>query len=251
MECAVGSRGFLDPRTKFLLLLTLPLFLMGGAGGEYLKVFRIVFAVLPFLLLLVSKNYVPALTGLFIYILLEAAAIAGLSSSSGGIACSIFMLMNELFCRLLPCGILAVFVMRTTPAGAFIAGMEKLKFPGAVTVPLAVMLRFFPVVLEEYRYVGKAMTMRGITIKRAGPAAFLEYRMVPVLMSIVRIGQELTAAALARGLRPGVKRTSIHRLEFKKADYAVMLWCSFAFLFWILSLCGIRFPECWPVFPGD
>lgn len=247
MEFAVSSRSFLDPRTKLLLLLTLPVFLMGGAGGEYMQVFRMMFALLPFVLLVISKNYAAAAAGFSVYLLAEAARGLWLPGLSGGFYFNAFMMMYELCCVMLPCGLMALFVMRSTAAAEFIAGLERLKVPDFITIPAAVMLRFFPVVLEELRAAGRAMTMRGITLRRAGPAAFLEYRMVPVLFSIMKIGQELTQAALTRGLCPGVKRTCIRRLRFKWADYAALFFCALAYIVWLLSLFGIRFR----IFTGD
>lgn len=41
--------------------------------------------------------------------------------------------------------------------------------------------------------------MRGITTLRS-PMKMLEYRVVPLMISIAKIGEELSAAALTRGL---------------------------------------------------
>ena len=42
------------------------------------------------------------------------------------------------------------------------AAMERLRLPQKITIPLSVMFRFFPTVVEEYGAIGDAMRMRGI-----------------------------------------------------------------------------------------
>lgn len=57
------------------------------------------------------------------------------------------------------------------------------------------MFRFFPTVGEEYGSIADAMRMRGIRFGGGKPAKMLEYRMVPLMISCVKIGDELSAAA--------------------------------------------------------
>ena len=76
------------------------------------------------------------------------------------------------------------------------------------------------------------MRMRGITAFRK-PMDMLEYRVVPLIMSIVKIGEELSAAALTRGLGSPVQRTNICNIGFGIIDVvfiAVSLLCWSAFL---------------------
>ena len=50
-------RGFLDPRTKLALVLVLAMFVMGGLGGDQLKGIKTILSVLPFLLLLIERQW--------------------------------------------------------------------------------------------------------------------------------------------------------------------------------------------------
>ena len=50
-------RGFLDPRTKLALVLVLALFVMGGLGGEQVKGIKTILSVLPFILLLIERQW--------------------------------------------------------------------------------------------------------------------------------------------------------------------------------------------------
>lgn len=230
---------FLDPRTKLLLLVTLPTFLLGGAGGDYLKEAALIFSLIPFILLFLSRNYLTALSGLAVFVTLRTVHYF-LPSDFGGLPRNVFLILYEVFCLLLPCGILATFVMRTTTAGEFIAGMEKLGIPSVITIPCSVMFRFFPTIREEYAAIGRAMKMRGVGLGQTGLSEFLEYRMVPVMMSIMIIGNELSAAALTKGLGAKTRRTSIHELKFGVADIMLIILCLSALLLFFLSLFNIK-----------
>ena len=107
-----------------------------------------------------------------------------------------------------------------------------------VTIPLIVMIRFFPTVYDESRAIGNAMRMRGIrlfslrTLKN--PVAFLEYRLVPLLVSITKIGDELSIAAVTRGLSAETKRTCIATIGFRWADFVVIAYCVAVVLFYVI-----------------
>ena len=65
--------------------------------------------------------------------------------------------------------------------------------------------------------------MRGITTLRS-PMKMLEYRVVPLMMSIAKIGEELSAAALTRGLGAPQKRTNICKIGFGPLDVFSSCW---------------------------
>jgi energy-coupling factor transport system permease protein len=107
-----------------------------------------------------------------------------------------------------------------------------------VAIPLIVMIRFFPTVYDESRAIGNAMRMRGIrlfslrTLKN--PVAFLEYRLVPLLVSITKIGDELSIAAVTRGLSTDTKRTCVAKIGFRWADAVVIVYCIAVVLFYVI-----------------
>lgn len=55
------------------------------------------------------------------------------------------------------------------------------------------------------------------------PTALLEYRVIPLMMSVVKIGDELSAAALTRGLGGLKHRTSIAAIGFTAYDLIIAL----------------------------
>ena len=121
--------------------------------------------------------------------------------------------------------------MSTTTVSEFVAAMEHMHIPQTIVIPISVVFRFFPTVKEEYAAIRDAMKMRGITTLR-NPMKMLEYRVVPLMISIAKIGEELSAAALTRGLGAPQKRTNICKIGFAPLDIfffllAIPCWVGF------------------------
>ena len=91
-------------------------------------------------------------------------------------------------------------------------------------MPLSVIFRLFPSVLEEIQSIRDAMRMRGIRIIGTKPSALFEYLFIPMAACTLKIGSELTMSALTRGYGSRA-RTSVCRIGFRMLDYAVLLIC--------------------------
>ena len=126
--------------------------------------------------------------------------------------------LDLIILRVMPSVMFAWFVLHSTKVSEFVAGMEKMKIPQAITIPFAVVFRFFPTVSDEYHYIQDAMKMRNINLLNAGAIASLEYRMVPLLVSVCKIGDELSAAAMTRGLGLYKERTNYCNIAFRSQD---------------------------------
>ena len=107
--------------------------------------------------------------------------------------------------------------------------------PDGITISLAVVMRFFPTIKEEYGSIRDAMKMRGISLAGGNAAKMVEYRMIPLLFSCVNIGDELSAAAITRGLGGKVKRTSVVELKLHVFDWLLILLFSIAPVIFILN----------------
>lgn len=110
----------------------------------------------------------------------------------------------------------------STTVSEFVAAMERMHVTKNISMPLSVLFRFFPTIVEEYGYVRDAMMMRDVGSIR-NPMKMLEYRMVPFLTSIISIGNDLSASALTRGLNAPVKRTNVCPIGFTWRDGIVFL----------------------------
>ena len=79
-----------------------------------------------------------------------------------------------------------------------------MRVPEAVVIPCVVVIRFFPTIAEDYRQIRNAMALRGIASGGWGlvrhPAQSLEYILIPLLMNATNVAQDLSVAALTKGL---------------------------------------------------
>ena len=91
-------------------------------------------------------------------------------------------------------------MISTTTVSEFTAAMQRMHLSDKIIIPLSVMFRFFPTVIDESVSINAAMKMRDIRIGGRNFSKMFEYRIVPLMTCCVKIGEELSAAALTRGL---------------------------------------------------
>lgn len=108
--------------------------------------------------------------------------------------------------------------------------------PDELTIPMCVMFRFFPTVKEENTAIRAAMKMRGIGLGGGKAAQMLEYRLVPMISCSAKIGEELSAAALTKGLGKSRKRTNICRIGFRISDYLIFALAIATVVYWIAGV---------------
>lgn len=145
---------------------------------------------------------------------------------SGGIA-----LVFQSFRAAFPPFLLAALLISTTKTGDLVAALYSFRMPRLLVIPLAVGIRFFPTLVEEFRYVVDAARLQGLSFTPAGimrhPVAVCESLMVPTVLRSAKIAEELAAAAVARGIeKPGL-RTSFNELALSSADIFLLgLFCT-------------------------
>lgn len=124
---------------------------------------------------------------------------------------------------LLPSIMMGAYSIKTTTVSEWIATFKKLHFPNWLIIPLAVMVRFFSTIYEDYKHIRKAMAFRGIgnnawdLIKN--PIQSLEYILIPLLMNATKVAEDLTISSLSKGLTLKGKQTSITQLHMQVYDW--------------------------------
>lgn len=238
-QSASGIRGlWLDPRTKLLLTLVVSSVTIMGGLSAAIEVLKLILAAVPVVLLLSAGRARQALTALLAYTVCVA-AIRLLIPLLTGAPNLLLSAVCVIFSRFMPGVLTAWYMLSTTTVSEFMAAMERMHMPSQVTIPLSVVFRFAPTVKEEYASINDAMRMRGVSLGGGKMGAMLEYRVVPMLVCSVKIGEELSAAALTRGLGAPVKRTNIFKVGFRAADVVVLLVCVFSIALLVLNKLGV------------
>ncbi|MCR5467479.1 MAG: energy-coupling factor transporter transmembrane protein EcfT [Lachnospiraceae bacterium] len=226
-----------DPRTKLMLLLVVNTVIISDSKSSLICGLKIALVILVLFFLIDMKKTKMSVMYVLLYLIamggeyvLTSGRINGMSA--GGLTLRILVYLVE---RMLPSVMLAWFVLHTTKVSEFIAAMQKMQMPQTVTIPFAIIFRFFPTLADEYSSIQDAMKMRNIRFG-TGIAAGIEYRMVPLLVSVTKIGDELSAAAMTRGLTTERGRTSFCEIGFHLQDFAVFTLISVCLVIFITGL---------------
>ena len=219
----------LDPRTKLFMIFVVSAVVMMSATTPFLWAVRIAMTMVPITLLILEKHYASAFRFLILYIIALFLTFRFLSEQSKGFLMAFLVGYCSIIVQFMPAMITAWYVVRTTKIGEFVSAMQKMHVPDGITISLAVVMRFFPTIKEEYASIRDAMKMRGIMLGGGNAVRMIEYRMIPLLFSCVNIGDELSAAAITRGLGGKVKRTSVETLKMGPADHLLAALFTAAF----------------------
>lgn len=216
-----SSKIFIDPRTKIFLTITVSTIMVTGSTGGLMNFVRPCLVFFPIILFLTSERIKMSLRFLLTYTILFLIEVFMLPLLHGALG-FLFGAVVGIYTHMLPGFVMGYYLIETTTVSEFTASMERMKVSQKIVIPISVVFRLFPTIREEYTAINNAMKMRGIASIRH-PLQMIEYRVVPLMMSVVKIGEELSAAALTRGLGADVKRTNICKIGFGIIDIAFFL----------------------------
>ena len=233
------SKGIvkLDPRTKLLIFLTSGILAINAYRIAPIMIFG---AVLCLVLALCGKW----ITALKCMALLSLACYTRyMVETSGRGASAVLIIVSSLlsiFLFTFPVLISFLLLAQTTRISHFLSALQAMHLPAALVIPIAVIFRFVPTVQEEWTGIRKAMAFRGIELNMMNairhPMKTVEYVLIPLLFSTISVMEELAAAALARGMDAGVKRSSYEVVKLRAADYIVI--AVFLCLIWYIFRYG-------------
>ncbi|MGL6199560.1 MAG: energy-coupling factor transporter transmembrane component T [Lachnospiraceae bacterium] len=220
-QADVEKRGIiLDPRTKLFAMLTIVLFVIGGSGIISNWMINIL-ALFPLLLLCTVKKWRKALIYGFVFVI--ALCLLYFTDSIHAGWGYLIIMTCVIVTRILPGLIMGAYIFSSTTVSEFITAMRKMHVSNKIAIPMSVMFRFFPTVIEEFFSINSAMKMRDIRIGGENIGKMVEYRLVPLMVCSVNIGNELSAAALTRGLSADSKRTNICKIGFHLQDILIIM----------------------------
>ena len=213
---AKAKQLYLDPRTKIVLCLVVSFIMLESTTSPVVNALQIALAALPLIFLLMLRKYKMTVYYLCAYVFASLVPQL-LVPLLPAIINLLFTGMIALMTQILPGMMMAYFLIVSTSVSEFVTAMDRMHVPKSISVPMSVLFRFFPTIVEEYGHVRDAMRMREVGNLRQ-PMAMLEYRMVPFMTSIVSIGNDLAASALTRGLSAPVRRTNVCPIGFTWRD---------------------------------
>lgn len=210
-----------DPRTKLALLLCCVLCAMCAPNLTY----QFALVVLIGLFAVVSGKVRYAVRGVLAYglVCLFTGWCMGVLTGTWR---TMFVAFLGLVHKVYACGMLAGTVIATTRVNEFLSAMARLRCPRKLTIPLAVMLRYLPTIREDWRFIRDAMRLRDVSPSLWGflraPAMTVNCLYVPLLTAASRAADELSIAAVTRGIENPKPRTCLVTIRMTAADWAVM-----------------------------
>ena len=206
---------YLDPRTKVLVMLVLATLIFFVHKSLILNS---ILVFIPIFLLISDKRYRPAFIYGGLFVIAIFVKIYGGKFEFPYLISMILGLIVELIFRFFPVFMFGYYIIKSTKPNEFISAMNLWHVPEAFIIPVSVVFRFVPTLAEENKSISNAMRMREIRFGTKkflkNPSMILEYRLIPLMMSVAKIGEELSAAALSRGLGRLKKRTCMVELRF-------------------------------------
>lgn len=223
------GRAFLDPRTKMLLVLTTATICVAGGNGFLTSLAKVLLSTVPFLLYLQERKWRTAFSYALVYTIAAYGGTVFIGRTYGMVnfvLVAVFMIVA----RFMPGFVMGSYLLSTTTVSAFMAAMQRMHIPQSVSIALSVTFRFFPTLKEEYLSINRAMKVRGVRFGGGKPFQMLEYRMIPMIISSMKISDELSAAALTRGLGSPKQRTNICQIGFGIMDIPMIALCMFSWI---------------------
>lgn len=121
------------------------------------------------------------------------------------------------------------FLLLTTSAYELIHGLRKWHLPESFLLTLGVMFRFVPLIKKEVGVIQVSLKTRGLFLRKRDlimqPHRYLEYVLVPLMMSLLRSAQDLTIATLTKGLAVTKRPSEFVQSRWTWLDWSVCVWC--------------------------
>lgn len=151
-----------------------------------------------------------------------------------GILLNLLSLVSVGIRMMLPCIITGAYAFSTTTVGELTSALRRMHVPESVIIPCAVVVRFFPTVQEDYHQIHNAMALRGIAEGKGAlllhPMQSLEYILMPLLMNGNNVAQDLSVAALTKGISLPGTHTCMTELHLTVWDFIYPALCTLPLL---------------------
>lgn len=121
-----------------------------------------------------------------------------------------------------PCIASGTYAFTTTTVSEFVCALRKMHIPESIIIPCMVVIRFFPTIKEDYAQIRNAMILKDNGSLLRHPSRSLEYVLIPLLMNSNSVAEDLTYAALTKGLSNEGTHSSYYEIHFGLLEIFVM-----------------------------
>ncbi|MBU5486016.1 energy-coupling factor transporter transmembrane protein EcfT [Clostridium sp. MSJ-11] len=130
-----------------------------------------------------------------------------------------FSIMVNYALKMLPCLMIGYLIVKSMTMYEMITALRRMHCPEQLIISLSITLRYFPAIKEEIRYINDAMKL-----KNMNTAEKISSIIVPLMISATNTVDELSEAAITRGIDNPAKKTSMVDLKLQSRDYMISLF---------------------------
>ena len=124
--------------------------------------------------------------------------------------------------RIIPFMLLGTVIQKQKNISEITMALERMRLPRGIILSIAVMFRYFPAIKEDFFVIIDSMKLKGLyTSKRSAllhPIRTMEFIIVPMLFKSLRTAEELSCAALIKGIENTGKKTSYFDVRLRSVD---------------------------------
>ena len=216
-----------DLRTKLIVLILVNLLLFLGNSIAYEA-----FLTLLCLFVMISSGCIRSSVRYIVFFILSIVVETIVVNLGHSFFLSLILFLVVIMRKFLPSVIIGKWILNSTSSSLAVATLQRLRVPKDALIMISVIFRCFPTIQEEWSNIYLAMKTRGISfgfyhfVHR--PLLTIEYFFVPLFVSVMEIGDELSQSAIVRGIDAPVAKTCRHRIQMKTGDYMLLSLFSFA-----------------------
>ena len=129
--------------------------------------------------------------------------------------------------RIIPFMLLGTVIQKQKNISEITMALERMHLPKGIILSIAVMFRYFPSIKDDLFIIIDAMKLKGLyTSKRAAlihPIRTMEFVLVPMLFKSLKTAEELSCAALVKGIENTGHKTSYFDVRLRAVDIVFLL----------------------------
>ena len=123
---------------------------------------------------------------------------------------------------IIPFMLLGTVIKKQKNISEITMALERMRLSRGIILSIAVMFRYFPAIKDDFFIIIDSMKLKGLyTSKRSAmlhPIRTMEFIIVPMLFKSLKTAEELSCAALVKGIENTGKKTSYFDVRIRSVD---------------------------------
>ena len=215
-----------DVRTLLFLDILIMVFMLISGKPEVTLSSFIVAAAVPVITGLygVLLCYTLLFAGLFVYYQFIFHSAIPLFHSAVFSVIGVFSFIVQ---RIIPFMLIGTVIQKQKNISEITTALERMHLPKGIILSIAVMFRYFSSIKDDLFIIIDSMKLKGLyTSKRSAmlhPIRTMEFIIVPMLFKSLKTAEELSCAALVKGIENTGHKTSYFDVKLRVADVVFLL----------------------------